>query len=77
MIIAALVDSLKEAFSGLFCPIPAEPEKKICCHCNEPKEIADFIPDTDCCWACHELDVMKHSGVGVAKISRSGGIYIG
>ena len=53
-----------------------EPEEKECYRCHELKEVRDFVPDTDCCVACHELEVMKVSNAGVVKVSCSGHVYL-
>lgn len=43
-------------------------DRKKCHRCNEIKFLGDFIPDTECCWECHELILMEKTGHGVVKL---------
>lgn len=52
-----------------------EVEKKKCHRCKKMLPIGDFIPETDCCFACHELFIMKKTGHGVVKVVPGLGIY--
>ncbi len=46
--------------------VPARPVKT-CFRCEEELELEEFIPNTDCCFGCHELTLMQETGVGVVR----------
>lgn len=41
------------------------PENLICHQCQEEMHVSEFIPNTTCCFGCHEMTLMQVTGHGV------------
>lgn len=46
-------------------PPCADPENLICHECKKEKHVSEFVPNTTCCWGCHEMTVMRETGHSV------------
>lgn len=42
-----------------------DPENLICHRCEEEMHVSEFIPNTSCCFGCHEMTLMQETGHGV------------
>jgi|GEM_PF-6666101 len=49
-----------------------DPENLICHRCEEEMHASEFIPNTTCCFGCHEMTLMQETGYGVVTHEGTG-----